>query len=162
MSQENVKKFIEQLKAQEGCKLKPYRCTAGALTIGIGRNLDANGISMDEAESMLLNDMSKYIAQVNDALPWAKDLSPARYYVLVNMAFNMGINGLLKFKNTLRLIKTGEYEKASVEMLDSDWYRSKTSGVGIRAEELSEQMKTGEWVVYWDKRGLKDQFEASE
>jgi lysozyme len=151
-----INKFIEQLKAQEGCKLKPYHCSAGALTIGIGRNLDANGVTMEEAENMLLNDISKYVDQVNNALPWAVRLDQPRYYVLVNMAFNMGINGLLTFKNTLAYIENGMYSKAADNMKLSKWY----SQVGIRADELIDQMRTGEWVVYWDKRGLEDKFKG--
>ena len=107
---------------------------------------------------MLINDIAKYIEQVNEALPWAVHLDKPRYYVLVNMAFNMGINGLLSFKNTLTFIEKGQYESAAENMKLSRWYNQ----VGIRARELCEQMKTGQWVVYWENRGLKDGFENVE
>ncbi len=69
------------------------------------------------------------------------NLNGPRQAVLYNMAFNLGINGLLSFKNTLNMIKNGEYESASEGMLNSKW----AVQVGYRARELANQMKTGKW-----------------
>lgn len=131
----------QQLKKHEGLRLRAYKDTVGKLTIGIGRNLDDVGISEDEALFMLGNDITKAQAQLNKALPWTTNLDRVRYDVLTNMAFNMGINGLLQFKNTLALIQQGKYKEASIQMLQSKW----AGQVKGRATELAKQMETGEY-----------------
>jgi lysozyme len=137
-----ITNLLDQLKRDEGLRLTPYRCTAGKLTIGYGRNLDDVGISKEEAEFLLASDVAKVRIELPKHLPWMTALTPPRQAVLVNMAFNMGIaGGLLKFKNTLRLIETGEYAEAAKAMLDSKWAEQ----TGQRALRLSVQLNTGEW-----------------
>lgn len=129
----------DQLIKHEGLRLKPYRCTAGKLTIGVGRNLDDVGISKEEALYLLDNDISKATSDLLQALPWVKDLDDARRNVLINMCFNLGLNGLLGFQNTLSMIQKGWYKEASINMLKSKWAKQ----VGIRAIELAKIMETG-------------------
>jgi lysozyme len=136
-----ITNLLDQLKRDEGLRLTPYRCTAGKLTIGYGRNLEDVGISKEEAEFLLASDLAKAKIDAAKYIPWFWKLTPPRQAVLVNMAFNMGINGLLKFKNTLRLIETGEYAEAAKAMLDSKWAEQ----TGQRALRLSVQLNTGEW-----------------
>lgn len=131
--------LIRQLRLHEGERLKPYRCTAGKLTIGIGRNLEDRGITAAESAYLLGNDIAAVQQQVLNALPWAAQLDDVRQRVLLDMAFNMGIGGLLSFKNTLATIKAGDYAKAAAMMLDSRW----AGQVGQRAERLSRMMATG-------------------
>lgn len=133
--------IFAQLRRDEDCKLKPYKDSVGKLTIGIGRNLDDVGISEDEAEYLLTNDVKKVASQLDIALPWYINLDEIRKGVLLNMAFNMGINGLLGFKNTLNHIANGNYDIAAQEMLQSKW----ATQVGARATRLSKQMLTGIW-----------------
>lgn len=135
----NIDLLKEELKRDEGLRLKPYRCTAGKLTIGVGRNLDDVGISQSEADMLLEHDLEKVIAQLSYRLPWWANVSEKRQHVLINMAFNLGIDGLLKFKNTLALIQAGKYQEASVAMLDSRW----ANQVGNRAKRLAEEMRQG-------------------
>lgn len=137
----NKTKLAEQLKKHEGLRLNPYTDTVGKLTLGIGRNLEDKGISEKEALFMLNNDVDYFYKKLTKALPWIKNLDDTRQNVLINMAFNLGINGLLGFKNTLELVRNGDYLTAGEEMLDSKWARQ----VGSRAVELSEQMRTGEF-----------------
>lgn len=137
----NKEKLIEQIKKHEGLRLKPYKCSENKLTIGYGRNLEANGISNCEANMMLANDIHKYIKQVEDNIPFFYELNDARQNVLVNMSFNLGIYGLLKFKKFLKYLNSEDYIIASKEMLDSRWAKQ----VGSRAIELSEQIRTGEF-----------------
>lgn len=139
MTKEHVDELIEMLKRHEGLRLKPYRCTAGKLTIGYGRNLEDRGISKVEAELMLINDISDFAAKLKTVLPWMEQLDARRALVLVNMGFNLGIEGLLKFTNTLQLIKNGNYDAAAKAMLDSKWAKQ----VGSRARELAHIIKTG-------------------
>lgn len=130
----------EQLVRHEGLRLKPYRCTAGKLTIGIGRNLDDCGITQSEAYVMLINDIINCEKQLQAKIPDIYNgLDEVRKSVLLNMCFNLGINGLLGFKNTLELIKAGDWERAANNMLVSKWAKQ----VGRRAIELSELMRKG-------------------
>jgi lysozyme len=136
-----ISSLIEQLRRDEGCVLKPYRDQVGKLTIGVGRNLDDVGISSDEAEYLLANDIRKADGAVVAALPCMANIDPIRRAVLTNMAFNMGIYGLLGFKHTLDLVRDHKYADAADSMLNSKWAHQ----VGVRAARLSEQMRTGEW-----------------
>lgn len=131
--------LIKQIQRHEGLRLFPYRCSAGKLTIGYGRNLDDKGISKSEACAMLSNDIHLCITQTQDNIPFFNNLNDIRQNVLVNMCFNLGIHGLLKFKKFLKALELENYEDASIEMLDSRWAKQ----VGIRANELSEQIRTG-------------------
>jgi len=131
-------KLAEQLKKHEGLRLKPYTDTVGKLTLGIGRNLEDKGITEQEALFMLNNDVNYFYTNLKKILPWIARLDDARQNVLVNMAFNLGVAGLMSFKNTLRLIESGHYIAAASAMLDSKWAKQ----VGYRAEELAEQMRT--------------------
>lgn len=131
--------MIRQLRLHEGERLKPYRCTAGKLTIGIGRNLEDRGITAEESAYLLGNDITGFYAALLRELPWVAQLDDVRQRVLLDMAFNMGIAGLLTFKNTLATIKAGDYEKAAGMMLQSRWAEQ----VGQRADRLSRMMFTG-------------------
>lgn len=139
----NKKKLISMIKKHEGIRLKPYKDSVGKLTIGIGRNLDDVGITEDEAEIMLMNDIDRCFYNLNYHLPWFQKIDETRQMVLVDMCFNLGIFGLLGFKKTLECIRIGDYEGASIHMLDSKW----ASQVGNRAKELAEMMKKGEEVI---------------
>lgn len=135
-----LERIKEQLVRHEGLRLKPYRCTAGKLTIGIGRNLDANGISQTEAYVLLENDIQNCEKQLVDEIPEIyKGLDEVRKSVLLNMCFNLSMNGLLGFNNTLAFIAAGDWERAANGMLASKWAKQ----VGRRAIELSELMRKG-------------------
>jgi lysozyme len=132
-------KLAEQLKKHEGLRLKPYTDTVGKLTLGVGRNLEDKGITEQEALFMLNNDVDYFYNKLRSSIGWFWALNDARQNVLVNMAFNLGVGGLLSFKKTLALIGEAKFEKAASEMLNSKWAKQ----VGYRAEELAEQMRTG-------------------
>ena len=129
------------IRLHEGLRLKPYRDTVGKLTIGYGRNLDDRGITKDEAEQLLRNDITRVTSELATALPWFLDLDPIRRAVLIDMAFNLGAAGLLKFALTLRAVEHADHARASQEMLDSVW----ATQVGTRATRLSEMMASGTW-----------------
>ena len=88
---------------------------------------------------MLDNDIEELDIQLGKRLPWLATLSPARQQVLMNMAFNLGIDGLLGFKNTLGMIASGDYQKAADAMMQSKW----AGQVGDRAKRLAAMMKEG-------------------
>ena len=139
-----MEKLIESIKHHEGVRLVPYRDTEGKLTIGIGRNLDANGISLKEAEILLRNDISK---AVDDfwRLPFAVILhcNIDRRRALTEMIFNLGLPTFLTFKKMLHALECSEYEDAAREMLDSKW----AVQVGERARRLANVIRTGVWWV---------------
>ena len=135
----------EQLKRDEGVVRHAYTDSLGFTTIGVGRLIDmrrGGGLSPDEIDYLLDNDIKEKTAQVLAALPWASKLNEPRFAVLVNMAFQMGIGGLLRFHRTLGSIEDGQYFEAAVEMLESTWAKQTPE----RANRLATQMKTGEWI----------------
>lgn len=120
----------------EGNKLKPYRDHRGYLTIGVGRNLDANGISDRESFMMLHNDVSRTRHGLDKYIPWYKaEADPVRL-VLENMGFQLGIYGLMQFERTIAAIRRRDYVGAAKEMLDSKWAEQTPR----RAQELSAMM----------------------
>ena len=88
---------MEELKKEEGFRAKVYKCTAGKNTIGFGRNLDDNGITYEEAEYLLKNDIKMVDTWLNDNVPIYANLTPERQFVLIDMCFNLGFAGVLKF-----------------------------------------------------------------
>ena len=140
MTETLMNRIKAQLVRHEGLRLKPYRCTAGKLTIGIGRNLEDRGISQKEAYVMLERDILDFEQQLLNEIPDVYNgLDEVRQSVLLNMCFNLGIKGLLEFKNTLAFIDAGDWERAANGMLASKWAKQ----VGKRAIELSELMRKG-------------------
>lgn len=133
--------IFEQLTRDEGTRLFPYLDQAGKTTIGVGRNLTNDGLSLDEINVLLKNDVSRITEQLAARIPYFSGMDPVRQAVLVNMAFNMGFNGLEKFPNMLSAIAKGNWSEASDEMLGSLWARQ----VGDRAKRLALQIRSGEW-----------------
>jgi len=127
------------LVLHEGLRLKPYRCTAGKLTIGVGRNLDDNGITQAEAFALLENDILAVEADLDRTWPWWREMSEARQQVLADMCFNLGVTRLGGFVNTLAAMKRGDYEAAADGMMKSLW----ASQVGRRAQRLAKMMREG-------------------
>lgn len=140
MKSDQLMYLISLLKRDEGERLKPYRCTAGKLTIGVGRNLEDTGISQDESDYLLANDISRVTVEITRHLPWALKLDDARFNVLLSMVFQMGMGGVMRFKKFLTALQMGDYTKASIEMLDSKWAQHDSPA---RAKRLSEVMRSG-------------------
>jgi lysozyme len=113
----------------------------GRLTIGVGRNLDDNGVSFEEAIALLENDVVKAHEYAEKHFPWYKSLTPARKAVIISMIFNMGMGGILSFKKFLGDMIAQDYVCAAAELRDSKW----ATQVGERAEELADLMERGEW-----------------
>lgn len=136
--------LIKQLRDEEGEVLHVYNDSMGFATIGVGRLIDkrkCGGITPEESAYLLGNDIAKVNAQLDTKLPWWRKLDEVRQAVIQGMAFQMGIDGLLGFKNTLKMIESGDYEGAGKGMLNSLWAKQTPA----RAKRMSEQMRTGEW-----------------
>ncbi|HAR38592.1 MAG TPA: lysozyme [Porphyromonadaceae bacterium] len=135
---QNDMSVIADLKRHEGFRAKPYLCTAGRLTIGYGLNLDA-GISQEEATLLLEHRVRLLQEQLKAILPFYANLSQRRQDVLTNMAYQLGIDGLMKFVKTLRHLSQGEYGAAADQMMMSLW----ASQTKRRAIELADVMRRG-------------------
>jgi lysozyme len=135
--------LIKQLRRDEDEVLHAYTDSLGYLTIGVGRLIDkrGGGISAEESAYLLNNDIDSRLAELLQLLPWLDDLDEARRGAIVNMSFQMGVTGLLGFKNTLAMVQAGNYTKAAQAMLKSLWAKQTPE----RAKRLAEQMKTGIW-----------------
>ncbi len=139
MDAANQQRLRAELIRHEGLRLKPYRDSTGYLTIGTGRNLDAIGISQDENDLMLNNDIQRAEQTLNQYCPWWSALDAVRQRVLMNMCFNLGIAKLLLFTKTLTAIQQGAYSQAADHMLHSKWAQQ----VKSRAIWLADCMRYG-------------------
>lgn len=125
-----------------GQEIVPGYTVQGNPTIGYGRNLIAQGVSEEEALVLLERDIARAWREVREHIPWAESqLSVIRFAVLVNMAFNLGIEGLLGFQEMLTALQQGDYDGAADAMVQSLWYKQ----TGTRAQTLVEQMRSNQW-----------------
>jgi len=129
----NITRLRNTLIRHEGLKLLPYKCTAGKLTLGVGRNIEDRGISKETAMQMLDEDIEICLNELMERLNYFETLPTEVQETLVNLCFNMGISRLMKFQLMLGAIEAGQYELAAKELLDSRYARQ----VGKRAEELA-------------------------
>ena len=127
----------EQLLLHEGLRLKPYMDTVGKVTIGVGRNLTDVGLSHDEANMLLLNDIDT-ATKIAQRWPWFDDLDRVRAKVVVDMAFNLGPK-LGLFKVFLASVEQRNWDLAADAMLHSEW----AVQVPQRAKRLAAMMRTG-------------------
>lgn len=125
------------LEQDEGKKLKPYKCSEGKLTIGIGHNLEAKGISEAVCQLMLEEDRNEAIDDAKSLVTNFDELPDNVKIVLSSMVFQMGKRGVSQFVNMLRAVESGEYETASLEMLDSLWAKQ-TPNRAIRLSKMME------------------------
>lgn len=154
--------FLDKLIEHEGMVLTVYEDSLGIETIGIGRNLKdrgitpeelqhldipnmaivyTNGITEDDARYLAMNDIAIVEKELCKAHPCVKKLDAVRQLILMDMAFNMGVPRLCKFKKMWAAVEAEDFNTASVEMLDSRWAKQ----VKGRATKLSEAMKAGEF-----------------
>lgn len=137
----NRQRLMAQLNVDEGRRPRIYVDTVGKVTAGVGRNLTDRAFSEDEIDLMLTNDVAGVERDLDRALPWWRQMTEVRQNVLANMCFNLGLDRLLGFKNTLAFMQAGRYDAAAGGMLDSVWARQ----VGARADRLAASMRSGEF-----------------
>ncbi len=152
-------RLVAELVRDEGERFRVYRCTEGKRTIGVGRNLDAIGITPAEqralgltvgictltgitpaqSRALLANDIDASERALDRRWPWWRELNPARQRVLLNMSFNMGPARLSGFVQALARMEEGEFGRAAIAMLASKW----ATQVGDRSIRLATMMRTG-------------------
>tara|TARA_Y100000356_G_scaffold103497_1_gene89054 strand:+ start:153 stop:527 length:375 start_codon:yes stop_codon:yes gene_type:complete len=118
----------------------PYKCSSGFLTIGVGRNIEERGLSDDEIDYILNNDVNIATDELVKTFDWYPDLDEVRQRVVIDMVFNLGMPRFQQFKKMIQALDDGDYKEASIQMMDSRW----ASQVGARAERLRDMMETGE------------------
>ena len=126
----------DMLVRHEGLRLKPYRCPAGRLTIGVGRNLEDKGISSSEAFNMLANDIVECEDDLKKVFPSWNEYRKEIQYALINVRFNVGPSGFPKFVKLIAAVKAYDFYGAAYEIIDSKLAPK-------RAQELAGLMRRG-------------------
>lgn len=138
MSSDFEERLRKQIRYHEGVKLKLYKCPAGKLTIGYGRNIEDNGISLACAKYMLEEDIEE--AKKNLYFVFGENffnsLSDNQRIALIDMMFNLGLNRFMTFKKAIRAIKNRDFETASDEIEDSKAYNQNPNRYNLIASEI--------------------------
>jgi lysozyme len=139
-----MSKLTEMLRRHEGVETHAYKCTSGKITVGVGRNIDPDGglgLSDDEIDVLLENDIDRSIKELGAAFNWFSDLNEARRDAMIDLVFNMGLTRLTGFKKALAAMAEANYDLAAAEFMDSKW----ASQVKDRAIEICAMIKTGNY-----------------
>ena len=140
-----MEKLIDMLKRHEGVETHAYECSEGKVTVGVGRNIDQKGgmgLSEDEIDYLLQNDVERVIKELSSEYPWFNSLDDVRKDAIIDIAFNLGATRLRGFRRALTAMEAGDYTEASTEFLDSRWAKQ----VGGRALELTDMIASGEYA----------------
>ena len=135
---------ISLLRRHEGVKNFVYDDHLGYATIGVGRCIEEGvgmGLSDDEIDYLLANDIARVEAELKSEYPWFLDLDPVRASAMINLSFNVGQTRLRGFVKALAAMADSDWETASKEFMDSKW----SSQVGQRSVEVTEMIRNGEW-----------------
>jgi lysozyme len=150
--------IIQRLVLHEGVSLKCYRCSRGYLTIGVGRNLETNpltneelkvcgdykhGITKNAAFYLLRNDIARVVDECKKKISFWSQLDNERQYALIDMVFQLGLGGVLKFKNMLKAMGVGNYKEAAEHCLDSK-YAVQTPN---RAKRIAKTIECGRFEI---------------
>ena len=140
-----MQKLLEMLKRHEGVRSHVYLCSAGYETIGVGRNISKSGmgLSEDEVDYLLENDILRVLKELSSEYPWFNDLDDVRKDAMIDISFNLGATRLRGFKKALAAMEVADYTLAAKEFLDSKWSRD----VKGRAHELASMIETGEYLL---------------
>lgn len=114
--------LTKDLIRDEGVRLKPYKCPAGKLTIGVGRNIEDIGITESEAHTLLYNDIERVNRELDANLSWWRGRPEWVQRGMANMCFQLGLSKLLEFRRMLSALHAGDYATAQKEARDSAWY----------------------------------------
>ena len=139
-----TEKLLEMLKRHEGVESHVYRCSAGYETIGVGRNISKSGLGLsdDEVDYLLENDIVRVIKELSSEYPWFRGLDDVRKDAIIDISFNLGATRLRGFRRALAAMDAADYKTASLEFLDSKWSRD----VKGRSAELAYMIETGEYL----------------
>lgn len=140
--------LLQMLIRHEGLKLKVYKCPAGKLSIGVGRNLEDLGITKEEAIDLAENDIRRCHLELYENFEWYKRLDHPRQDALIDMVFNLGLPRFLGFRKMINALSMGWFEEAAKEALDSEWAKQ----VHGRAHEIASMVRTGKYINGEEKK----------
>jgi len=146
----------QMIKDNEGFREKIYLDNTGHHTVGYGHSLHFMPVTKRAADVILEDDMQWFIDNLPKHIKIFNELDEARQAVLIDMAFNLGMLGLLRFKKFLNYISNKDFEKAADEMLDSVWAKQ----VGQRAYNNARIIRTGVMVQQVNnkpEKGVRDE-----
>ena len=137
-------KLLEMLKRHEGVRSHVYLCSAGYETIGVGRNISKSGmgLSEDEVDYLLENDIVRVIKELSSEYPWFKGLDDVRKDAMIDISYNLGATRLRGFKKALAAMEVADHTLAAKEFLNSKWSRD----VKGRATELCYMIEMGSYL----------------
>jgi lysozyme len=130
----NIDLLRDNLKVDEGYRTKAYKCSEGHLTIGVGWNLDVRGLPPEIIEQLLTLSIEDTKAGLNRSLTWWGALPETAQRGLCNLTFCVGVGGVLKFTKMLAALKSGDFEEAAVQVMDSLFAKQ----TGARARRIAE------------------------
>ena len=136
----NWSEVRKEIKREEGWRGHVYQDSLGFWTIGYGFLVDSrkgDKLPLSVAEQWLDYKIQEKIDALDAALPWWKSQPDEVQNALLNMSYQMGVEGLLKFKNTLALIKAGKYADAADNALKSLWAKQTPE----RAKRVTEMIR---------------------
>jgi lysozyme len=137
-------KITELLRRHEGVETHAYKCTAGKITIGVGRNIDPAGglgLSQDEIDYLLENDIARVARELGAEFPWFSGLSECRRDAMIDLCFQLGITRLRLFKLALGAMENHNYEEAARQFLDSNYAKQ----TPVRAQEIASMIETDQY-----------------
>lgn len=134
---------VELIKAEEGFRATPYKCTSGKTTIGYGTNADAHGLDVSgqtwtraQAEDALLDELEIIIAELDRRWPSWRNLDDIRTAVILSSVYQLGIYGAAQFHDTIAAICRHDFNAAAVCLLRSKWARQTPARVKRNAEAI--------------------------
>jgi len=133
----NIRAFTGMMMRHEGLQLKPYRCPAGKLTIGFGRNLDDVGITKREAAVMLETDIGRVVDDLRSLFVEFDEYPDDRQHALMDMRYNLGPGRFRTFRKMIEAVRLGAWSTAAEEALDSKWAKQ----VGHRAQVVAAMLR---------------------
>jgi lysozyme len=135
--------LIEMLKRHEGVRSHVYLCSAGYETLGVGRNISESGLGLsdDEIDFLLINDITRVKQELADTYFWFPALNQARQDAMIDIGFNLGLTRLRGFVKALEAMSREQFDIAADEFMDSRWSQQ----VGNRAIEVTEMIRTGDY-----------------
>jgi len=130
--------LVADIKRHEGFVAKPYRDSRGILTVGYGYNLE-KGMSEKTAELLLISELALCYEFLENNLDFWDKLTKNRQHVFLDMCYNLGFSGFMKFKRMIACASDGDISGVCREMQNSAWYGQ----VGRRAVELVNKYRIG-------------------
>ena len=113
----DFKALIERIGVNEGFRSKPYQCSEGVWTIGHG----LTWLTEEESLHILTGRISQLHLKLLDDLDWYKDMPPEIQGILIEMVYQIGYSGVMKFKKMIANMIDKDWKGAATEMLDSLW-----------------------------------------